>query len=117
MTFQTGASGNPTGRPKGSGSRQRLFNNIVAPHQEALLDTAIKLALGGNEAMLRIFLERLLPSKMVDESLDIEGTARESISMILAYVAAGDMTADEARKIASIIQKDAEINNQEIHNE
>lgn len=41
MTFQTGISGNPTGRPKGSGNRQRLFNSLVVPYQEKLINTAL----------------------------------------------------------------------------
>jgi len=72
MKFQPGTSGNPQGRKPGSGYRQQLFNNLIEPHKEALFDTAIKLALSGNEAMLRLFLERLLPTKPVDDAIAIE---------------------------------------------
>jgi len=37
------------------------------PHKTALLDKAIELALNGNESMLRLFLERMLPAKPHDE--------------------------------------------------
>jgi hypothetical protein len=73
MTFQKGEKwqGNPTGRPLGTGHRQQLFKNLVEPHKEALLDTAIKLALGGSEAMLRLFLERMLPPRPTDDTVTI----------------------------------------------
>ena len=45
MAFQTGASGNPKGRPKGTGSRQQIFNILVEPYRDALINTAINLAL------------------------------------------------------------------------
>lgn len=72
MTFKTGESGNPNGRPHGSGYRQKLFNTLVAPHKEKLFETGINLALAGNEVMLRLFLERMLPAKPIQESIAIE---------------------------------------------
>ncbi len=72
MTFKSGESGNPNGRPKGTGYRQQLFNTAVLPFQDVLIAKAINLALSGNEAMLRLFLERLLPSKPNDNTLNID---------------------------------------------
>jgi hypothetical protein len=54
MTFQTGTSGNPGGRPRGTGTRQQVFSALVEPHREALFEVAIDMALKGNEAMLRV---------------------------------------------------------------
>jgi len=113
MAFQSGYSGNPAGRPRGSGPRQRLFKSLVEPYREAIFNTAIQLALNGNEAMLRLFLERMLPAKILSQPLNIQGnTTSDSINNLLAYVASGEITADEARKIASILHKNTEIENQ-----
>lgn len=40
-----------------------------------MLNTAINLALAGNETMLRLFLERMLPAKPSHEPISIEFTA------------------------------------------
>ena len=61
MTFQAGVVANPNGRPKGAGHRQQVFN--AQPHKEAIFKKAIDLALDGNETMLKLFLERTLPTK------------------------------------------------------
>lgn len=72
MPFQSGESGNVSGRPRGTGHRQQAFNELVEPHREALFDKAIKLALAGNEIMLRLFLERMLPAKPHSEPINLE---------------------------------------------
>lgn len=69
--FKTGEVNNPLGRPKGTGFRQQIFNDLVLPHKSSLFDVAIKKALEGNEAMLRLFLDRMLPPKPTEESLTL----------------------------------------------
>lgn len=112
MTFKTGVSGNPTGRPKGTGSRQQIFSNLVEPHKEALFETAINLALGGNEVMLRLFLERMLPSRPTDDAviLQMPITHDNKVSglsirgeAILQAVSAGEITPDQGKTIMAII--------------
>ena len=71
MPFLPGASGNDKGRPPNSGHRQKLFNSFVLPHREQLIGRAIEMALEGNEAMLKLFLERMLPVKPIDDPIEI----------------------------------------------
>jgi hypothetical protein len=72
MKFQSGESGNPNGRPKGTGHRQQIFDNLVLPRTEELINVAIKKALAGNDTMLRLFLERILPPRPHGEPINIE---------------------------------------------
>lgn len=118
MTFQTGKSGNPNGRPKGTGSRQQVFSALVEPHQEALFKVAIDMALKGNEAMLRLLLERMLPAKPKDEPIqfsipDCNTSYTQTISSIgkeaLQAVTSGAITPSEAGEMASLIGANARL--------
>lgn len=114
MTFKSGTewNGNKNGRPPNSGHRQQLFNSLVEPHKEVLVNTAINLALSGNESMLRLLLERLLPVKPVDDSVIMtmsEENARKSESIlawgegVLQSVSNGDITPDQGRSLMALI--------------
>lgn len=113
MVFKAGVSGNVQGRPKGSGHRQQLFNTLVGPHQEALFDRAIKLALEGNESMLRLFLERILPAKSTDDTTPFSLPDGDSkiASTLLAYgesilqmVSQGEITTAQADSLMKLIE-------------
>jgi Family of unknown function (DUF5681) len=112
MAFKSGVSGNPTGRPKGTGARQQLFSNLVEPHKEALFETAINLALEGNEAMLRLFLERMLPAKPTDDAVTLQvpltqDNKASGLSIrgesILQAVSEGEITPEQGKVIMGII--------------
>jgi len=113
MKFQPGESGNPDGRKPGTGHRQQLFKSLVEPRKDELVNTALKLAINGNEAMLRLFLERMLPSKPVDDGITIEipntGTERMETLLvwgdaILQATSKGEVTPDQARSIMAVIE-------------
>jgi len=113
MTFKTGESGNLKGRPQGSGHRQQLFKNLVEPHAEAMFDAAIKLALGGNERMLTLFLEKLLPAKPADDAVCLaieEGGARKADLLlyygekILSAVSCGEITPEQGRSLMAVVE-------------
>ena len=118
MTFQIGSSGNPSGRPRGTGTRQQVFSTLVEPHREALFEVAIDMALKGNEAMLRLFLDRMLPAKPKDEPIkinmpDCSTSYTQTISCIgkeaWQAVTSGVITPDEAGQIASLIGANARL--------
>jgi hypothetical protein len=112
MPFQPGVSGNPAGRTKGTGNRQQVFNALVEPHKEALFKTAVDLALNGNEAMLRLFLDRMLPAKPTDEPIHIDIPSgdfnnTQTISHVglesLKAVISGKITPEEAMRMSALI--------------
>ena len=70
MKFQPGQSGNPAGRKKGSGTRQKLYEEYLVPHGPELLKKAIELALKPDKTMLCALLDKLLPRVKDDESVD-----------------------------------------------
>ncbi|MHB1949353.1 MAG: DUF5681 domain-containing protein [Gammaproteobacteria bacterium] len=111
MAFETGKSGNPHGRPKGSGYRQQIFNDLVLPHKEVLLEKAINMAKDGDPQMLRLFLERLLPAKPADEpvNLDIPGdlTLEAAINLgknILHLLAQKEITPKQANSLYAVLK-------------
>jgi len=71
MTFKPGQSGNRTGRPRGLKDRRTLFRDMVDPFCSQLVQKAVAMALAGNEPMLRLLLDRILPAKPKEEPIDI----------------------------------------------
>jgi hypothetical protein len=110
MKYQAGESGNPNGRPKGTGQRQQVFNALVLPHKDALFGKAIELALGGSEAMLRLFIERMIPAKPIDEPIPLdlpaELTLEASMNMgknILELLNQGEITPEQGRTLFGLL--------------
>jgi hypothetical protein len=71
MAFKPGQSGNRSGRPKGLKDRRNLFRDMVAPSCPQLVHKAIEMALEGNEQMIKLLLDRILPAKPKDDPIDI----------------------------------------------
>lgn len=112
MTFKPNKSGNPDGRPIGTGHRQKLFKALIEPYKDALIEKAINLALDGNEAMLRLFLERMLPPKPNDDTINIDipfdlkkiQGVLESGELTLKAISEGTITPQQARIVLSALE-------------
>ena len=112
MAFKPNQSGNPDGRPKGTGYRQQLFKALVERHKEALFETGNDLALSGNESMLRLFLERMLPSRPNDEPIDLDAAEGlktaygllESGENVLKAISQGQLTPQQAKTVMATIE-------------
>jgi hypothetical protein len=103
VTFKAGISGNPKGRPPGSGYRQLLTSQ--APE---LIQKTIDLALDGNEAALRICIDRIVPAFKAEAPAvvmgGIEGTLTEQGTEILRALEAGEITPDHGVKLLQGLQ-------------
>ena len=62
MTFQTGQSGNPAGRPQGIRDKRTAMRELLMPHAEALVAKVVETALEGDSTALRICIDRLIPA-------------------------------------------------------
>jgi Family of unknown function (DUF5681) len=110
MPFQKGQSGNPAGRPRGSRNRASIrMQEMLEEKAEALVNKVVELAMGGNIAALRLCLDRLVPERK-NEALSCEmpplaraADAVAAIGGIASAAVAGDVTADEAAKLAKVI--------------
>jgi hypothetical protein len=108
--FAPGASGNPTGRPKGSRNKATLaLEELLDGQAEALTQKAIDLALTGDIAALRLCLDRILPPRK-DRPVSFEmplittaEDAKQSLAALLTAVAAGNLTPSEASEIGKLI--------------
>lgn len=61
MTFKSGVSGNPAGKPRGTISKNSKLRELLIPHAEELINTLITLAKNGDTNALRLCIERLIP--------------------------------------------------------
>lgn len=106
--FVEGQSGNPSGRPKGIPDRRTIFREMIEPHREALVQKAIALALDGNEQMLRLLLDRLLPAKPKIEEESFDGfdknkSLSEQLGNIKQAMNDREITSDYAYKASQVI--------------
>ena len=109
--FQKGVSGNPAGKPKGTRNRTTLaVEALLDGDAEALTQTAIDLAKGGDVTALRLCLDRILPlrrDRHVPFALPALETAADSVKATAALVeavAAGELTPSEAGELSKLVE-------------
>lgn len=112
MVFKSGRSGNPSGRPRGAKDRRTIFRDMVEPSCPRLIQKAIEMALDGNEQMLKLFLERVLPAKPKDEPLSLNlGTESlsEQANDIFLALSRGLISPSDTLKIMQLVALEAKI--------
>ena len=104
--FQKGISGNTAGRPKGIIDRRVRFREMVEPRAPEILEKAVTMALEGNEQMLRLILDRLLPARPKDDPVSIgvyAGNHLQQSDRVLTALYDGDISPVEANNLMSSI--------------
>lgn len=85
--FKKGQSGNPAGRPKGSKNRTTLIKQAIEGQlveelsQEAVvvMKKAIEMAKKGDQAMIKLVIERVLPLRRATDDDDRHATPAVNI--------------------------------------
>ena len=111
--WQPGQSGNPKGKPPGSGELQRLRATIAAEVPE-ILAKLVQAAKAGDIQAARLVLERVLPPiKATEQSapitLPIDGTLTAKATAVLAATAAGQLAPGQAAQFMAALSAMAKI--------
>lgn len=105
--WKKGQSGNPKGKPRGSGAVQKLRDSI-GQHIPSILDNLVMQAQGGDIQAARLLLERVMPPiKATEQASPIElpenGTLTEKGQAVLAAVAQGIIAPMQGAQLISAI--------------
>jgi hypothetical protein len=110
MQFQKGESGNPAGRPRGSRNKASIrMQEMLEKKLDALVGKVVELALTGDIGALRLCLDRLARARKNEPllgempPLQKASDAVAAIAGVASAAASGDVTADEAAKLARVI--------------
>lgn len=104
--WKAGESGNPKGRPTGSG-KVALVRAAIAAHVPELLQALVTKALDGDVGAARLLLERTVaPLRAVEpaQSLTLpDGTLTEQGRAVLKAVAAGELSPGQGATLLNAI--------------
>lgn len=114
MTFQSGQSGNPAGRPKGIIDKRTEYRQLLEPHAKEIIEKLAALAKVGEPTALKLCVERLLPRVKPDDGItfplpesgiDTGDDRLQIVNDLTNAVAAGQMTIDEAERFAEFLRR------------
>jgi hypothetical protein len=108
--FKPGQSGNPRGKPKGARHHAtRIVEQLLDKDAKLLAVKARDMALAGDTVALRLCLERLCPPRR-NRPLNLDLPAIETladasaaVSKVIASMAAGELTPDEAGSVIALV--------------
>jgi hypothetical protein len=109
--FQKGQSANPSGRPQGSRNKATIaLEKLMADDGEAVVQSVIEAAKGGDMTAARLVLERIVPvrkGRPVNVNLPPISSASDvlgAIGVTIEAMSQGDLTPDEASVIAGVLE-------------
>ena len=104
--WKPGESGNPAGKPSGSGELQKL-RAAIGEHVPEIINQLVTAARGGDIQAARLILERVLtPVKAIEQAQAINlpnGTLTEQGRAVLAAVAAGELAPGQGAQLLTAI--------------
>ena len=107
--FAPGQSGNPAGKKPGTPNRTTRLRDLLAEGDfEAAVRALMDLVHDGNAMAVRMVIERVFPrprDREIHLGLPSEGaTMTDLVDRMLSKVAAGEITLDEASRMARLIE-------------
>ena len=114
MTFKTGTSGCPSGRPKGIIDKRAGFRKLLEPSAPELIAKLIEMAKAGEPTAMRLVIERLIQRIKSDETVTFElpegklSSADNLLQIVYGItqaVSAGEMTIEEANKLTEFLKQ------------
>ncbi|MBM3370416.1 MAG: hypothetical protein FJY46_06660 [Betaproteobacteria bacterium] len=110
--WMVGASGNPLGRPSGTGHVARLRAEL-AQQLPGIIESLVRQAKAGDIGAIRVVLDRVIPPlKAVDAPLSLqlpEGGFTTQGRAIVASAASGEVSAQEAAQLVAAISNLARV--------
>ncbi len=104
--FKPGKSGNPKGRPAGTGEIAKLRASI-ATHVPEIINKQVELAKAGDAQAARLLLDRVLPTiKPTDQATPVDlpdGTLTERGNAVIAALGAGEIPAAQASQVLAAL--------------
>ena len=104
--WKPGQSGNPAGKPPGSGELQKL-RAAIGEHVPEIINQLVTAARGGDIQAARLILERVLPPvKAIEQPQTINlpnGTLTDQGRAVLAAVAAGELAPGQGAQLLAAI--------------
>ena len=104
--WKPGQSGNPAGKPSGSGELQKL-RAAIGEHVPEIINQLVAAARGGDIQAARLILERVLPPvKAIEQpqAIDLpDGTLTEQGRAVLRSVAAGELAPGQGAQLLAAI--------------
>jgi hypothetical protein len=115
MPFKPGESGNPAGRPKGSGNRSTsALRGLIGNEAGDIIRVLVEAARGGNVSAAKILLDRILPPARtgicdVELPLPSEQPLAASADALICAVSNGELAPSDAALIGTLLKTRAEL--------